>query len=273
MPLFGTLDLDAALPTAPVVDGLDPEPLALPGAGILQVSFEVAEAPALALTPPGLHPSIPPYATFSVCRFPDSPVGPFTLAMVRLIVRAGIRPRGLLITAATDSADAADALRRGWGYAVTVVDDVSLSRRHNRIAGTVTIGGEVVLDVALDDPEPVAGSDLELFDNLHLVRVAGDDGPDGAAGPEGERGENGVDGRALIVQVDPGYEYRDADRGAARLDRHHGEAIGSAGIDPVYPVVAVACTADMTLGPPRFVIDPTKPAVQGTTRLDRSPSS
>ncbi|MEL6983052.1 MAG: hypothetical protein AAFO29_11565, partial [Actinomycetota bacterium] len=86
MPLFGTLDLDTALADAPTVGGLSPEPWNLPGAETLQVSYEVAEDPALAITPPALHPSIPPYATFSVCRFPESPVGAFTLAMVRLIV-------------------------------------------------------------------------------------------------------------------------------------------------------------------------------------------
>ena len=118
MPLFGQLDLDAALASAPTIDGLDPESWLLPGADILQVSYEVAEGPALDLTPPGLHPSIPPYATFSVCRVPESPVGPFTLAMVRLIVRAGIRPRGLLIKGFVDTDAAADGLRRGWGYDV-----------------------------------------------------------------------------------------------------------------------------------------------------------
>ena len=107
--------------------------------------------------------------------------------------------------------------------------------------------------ITLDDPQPVAGSDLELFDNLHLVNVA--------------------DGDPLIVQVDPGYEYATADRGAARLDRFDGAALGIAGIEPVYAVVAVACRADMTLSAPRFVIDPAKPAVQGTRRLETSTGS
>ncbi len=247
MPLFGTLDLDTALASAPTIAGLTPEPWPLPGAETLQVSYEVAEGPALAATPPGLHPSIPPYATFSVCRFPESPVGPFHLAMVRLIVRAGIRPRGLLITAFTDSEAAADGLRRGWGYDVSLAE-VGLARRHNRITGTVTIDGSVALEAALDDPEPVAGSDLELFDNLHLVNVEGGD--------------------PLIVQVDPTYEYHDADRGQARIERFDAAALGATGIEPVYPVVAVACTADLVLGAPRFVIDPAKPAVQGTRRLE-----
>ena len=42
------------------------------------------------------------------------------------------------------------------------------------------------------NPEPIAGSDLELFDNLHLTKVAGQD--------------------PVLVQVDPTYLYRSADR-------------------------------------------------------------
>lgn len=247
MPLFGTLDLESALAKAPTIDGLDPEPWSLPNAETLQVSYEVAEGPALAITPPALHPSIPPYATFSLSRFPESPVGPFTLATVRLIVRAGIRPRGLLVKAFTDSEAAADGLRRGWGYDVTVAD-VSLSRRHDRITGRVAIDGATALEAVLDDPEPVVGGDLELFDNLHLVNVA--------------------DGDPLIVQVDPGYTYHKADRGRAALATYQPEALATVGIEPVYAVVAVACTADMELAAPRFVLDPARPAVQGTRRLE-----
>ncbi len=246
MPLFGTLDVASALATAPTMKGLTPETWELPGAAVLQVSYEVDEAPALAVTPPALHPSIPPYATFSVIRFPESPVGPFTLAMVRLIVRAGIRPRGLLIASFTDSEAAAERLREGWGYRISVAD-VRLSRRHNRVAGSVSIGGSVVLDAHLEDPEPVAGSDLELFDNLHLTNVAGQD--------------------PVIVQVDPGYEYAKADRGQPDLIAYDAAALGTDGIVPVYPLVAVACGADMQLAAPRFVMDPSTPAIQGTRRL------
>ena len=252
MPLFGELDLDSALASAPTIDRLDPDPWELPGAEILQVSHEVAEGPALAVTPPGLHPSIPPYVTISVCRFPESPVGPFSLAMVRLIVRAGIRPRGLLMKAFADSSAAVEGLRQGWGYDVSEAE-VSLTRRHDRITGTVAIDGDLALSAGMDDPEPVAGSDLELFDNLHLVNVSG--------------------GEPLLVQVDPGYQYHTADRGQPRLDRFDTEALGLTGIDPVYAVVSVACTADVTLAAPRFVIDPTRPAVQGTRRLEQASSS
>ncbi len=246
MPLFGTLDLDTALSAAPTIKELAEDTWKLPRAVTLQVSYEVNESAALAITPPALHPSIPPYATFSVCHFPESPVGSFNLAMVRLIVRAGIRPRGLLINAFTDSEAAAAELSAGWGYKVSVAD-VSFSRRHNQISGAVTIDGKVAMEAKLLDPEPVAGGDLELFDNLHLANMA--------------------DGDALIVQVDPGYEYQSADRGGAELSRFEPELLGVEGIEPVYGVVAVSCVADMELAGPRFVIDPSKPAVQGTKRL------
>lgn len=246
MPLFGTLNLDEALGAAPTVSTLTKDTWKLPRSTTLQVSYEVDEAAALAITPPALHPSIPPYATFTVCHFPESPVGSFNLAMVRLIVRAGIRPRGLLINAFTDSEAAARELASGWGYKVSVAD-VAFSRRHNHISGTVTIDGTVALDARLLDPEPVAGTDLELFDNLHLTNMA--------------------DGDPLIVQVDPGYEYLSADRGQAELNRFEPELFGAQGIEPIYGVVAVSCVADIELTAPRFVIDPSKPAVQGTIRV------
>ncbi len=249
MPLFGQLDLESALASAPTVGGLAPDTWALPHAETLQVSFEVNEDSALAITPPALHPSIPPYATFSVSHFPESPVGAFSLATVRLIVRAGIRPRGLLITSFTDSEAAAAQLTEGWGYKISVAD-VRFSRRHNRISGTVAVDGATIMDLGLEDPEPVAGGDLELFDNLHLANVA--------------------DGDPLIIQVDPTYAYHRAERGAPSLDRFDAAALGADGIDPAYGVVAVACEADMELNAPRFVIDPAIPAVQGTRRLHPS---
>lgn len=247
MPLNGTLDVEAALAGAPTMPTLAPEPWKLAGADLVQVAYEVDEGPALAVTPPALHPSIPPYATFSAARFPTSPHGPFTMAMVRLVVRAGIRPRGLLLGAWVDNEAVAGGLAEGWGYKVSVAD-VAFQRRYGSIRGTVTIDGTVALDLALDDPEPVAPGDIELFDNLHLVNLAGDD--------------------PVIVQVDPTYEYSSADRGRAELATFEADALGIDGIDPVYGVVGVACTADLELGAPRFVMDPVKPAVTSTRRLD-----
>lgn len=246
MPLFGTLDLGPALASAPTVTSLKPETWLLPGAEVLQVSYEVREDPALALTPPALHPSIPPYATFSVLRCPQSPVGPFNLALVRLIVRAGIRPRGLLIAGFVDSGDAAAALTDGWGYKLQVAD-VGFSHRHDHTTGTVTIDGVTALEARLHDPEPIGGADIELFDNLHLMNVAGGD--------------------AVIAQIDPVFTVSSADRGRADLSIYRPELLGTQGIEPCYRLIAVVCGADIELAPPRFVMDPNKPAFQGTRRL------
>lgn len=246
MPLFGTLDVSAALADAPTMEGLAPDTWTLPGVEVVQVSYEVAEEPALAITPPACHPSIPPYATFSIIRAPESPHGPFNLAMVRLIVRAGIRPRALLLASFIDNAEAGRALAAGWGYRVATAE-VGFFRHYGAIGGNVTIDGTPALGLRLTDPEPVAGGDLELFDNLHLTNVAGDD--------------------PVIVQVDPSYAVTAADRGGAELAVFEPTALGITGLEPVYPVVAVGCTADMELTPPRFVMDPERPAVQGTRRL------
>lgn len=249
MPLSGTLDVSAALADAPTMKDLSPETWELTGADLVQVSYEVDEEAALAVTPPALHPSIPPYATFSAAHFPTSPRGPFNLAMVRLIVRAGIRPRALLLGAYTDNAEVADGLASGWGYRIRTAD-VAFHRRYQSIGGTVTVDGRVVLDLSLEDPEPVAPGDLELFDNLHLTHLAGEE--------------------PVIVQVDPTYEYTSADRGRAELKVFDAEALGVSGVVPVYRVIAVACRADLALHAPRFVMDPVVPAVQSTRRLDRS---
>jgi Acetoacetate decarboxylase (ADC) len=246
MPFFGTLDVALGLAKAPVMASLAPETWALPGAEILQVSYEVDEAAALGVTPPALHPSIPPYATFTVARYPSSPHGQFQLAMVRLIVRAGIRPRGFLLGAWCDNADASAALAGGWGYRISPAE-IGFSRRYGAIRGTVAIDGVAALDVALLDPEPVLGADLELFDNLHLTNVDGKD--------------------PVLVQVDPTYLYLSADRGGPELATYRPDVLGIDGIDPVYKVVAVSCHADVELAAPRFVIDPEMPAVQSTRRL------
>ncbi|HET9157726.1 MAG TPA: hypothetical protein VFN91_13730, partial [Myxococcaceae bacterium] len=82
MPLFGTLDLPTA--QLPTLRDLDTEPWSLPKAEILQLAFEVPRS-THALLPKALHPAIPSYVTIWVTRYPESPVGPFLLAQLRLM--------------------------------------------------------------------------------------------------------------------------------------------------------------------------------------------
>ena len=93
MPLFGALELDLAAPRLPALRDLDAETWTLPKAEILQIAFEVSHATHV-LLPRAMHPAIPPYVTLHVTRYPESPVGPFNLASLRLMGRAGAHPRG-----------------------------------------------------------------------------------------------------------------------------------------------------------------------------------
>ena len=95
---------------------LDTEAWSLPGAEILQLAFEVPRATET-LLPRAMHPAIPPYATIWVTRYTESPVGPFTLAQLRLMGRAGAHPRGFVLGAVASTEDAATGASRAVGPA------------------------------------------------------------------------------------------------------------------------------------------------------------
>ena len=252
MPHFGTQDVKAAAEARPRLESLSPAGWALPGTAMLQITFEIEEEPADALIPPALHPSIPPYAAFNVSRAADSPVGPFALAQLRVVARAGIRPRGYLVASFASTEAAASALAGQWGFGADTAE-VSIQQRHDRWVGRVTRDGATLLHIELEDPEPVAPGDVPLFANLHLVRA-----------PSAEGAEEG-----LIAQIDAGYEIARAVRGRPALLAFDAAACGAAALVPTDPIVAVAFEADADFSPLRFVMDPTLPAVRGTRRLDR----
>ena len=250
MPVFGRQDVQAAIARAPQMTGLDAGPWELKGAEILQLSFEVVEGPAEELIPPALHPSIPPYATFSVARFPESPAGPFSLAQVRVVVRAGIRPRGYMLGAYTDSEKAAAELRARWGFPVEL-GEIVLRQRHDRINGQVARGGQTILEIELENPELISGTDISYIDNLHLARVR-----------EGEKES------CLVVQVDPEYVFHHAERGRPRLMTFQGEAWGADDrLRCTDPITATFTRCDTDFPKIRFVLDPSVPAFQGTRRV------
>jgi hypothetical protein len=250
MPQFGKQDVQTVVARAPLMSGLDTDAWELKGAEILNLAFEVVEGPAEFLVPPALHPSIPPYATLTISRFPDSPVGAFMLAQVRLVVRAGIRPRGLLLGAYTDSDKAAEELRRRWGFTISRAQ-ITLQSRHDRIIGQVVRDGQLILDMALENPEQISGADVTYLDSLHLARVV----------------ENGQE-VPTIVQVDPEYVFQNAQRGRPHLLALQSDAWGGENrLRCTYPMHATFCRCDTDLPRLRFGMDPSKPAVQGSRRL------
>lgn len=250
MPHSGTLDVQAAAARAPRLRGFDTEAWELPGADILHLTFEVVEDPAVSLLPPALHPSIPPYAALWLSRYPQSPIGPFALAQVRLVARAGVRPRGYLLGAYTDSERAAAELQARWGFCVAL-GAVALDARHDRIIGRVQRQGETILEMELENPEQISGSDVTYSDGLNLARAT-------------------VDGqeRPILIQVDPEYVFLNAQRGRPRLIAFHGAAWGADDkLRCTTPIAAVFTRCDTDFPKLRFALDPTVQQARGRLKL------
>jgi hypothetical protein len=245
MPLSGTRDLTPLLERAPRMPGLDAEPWALPGAEILQATFEIDDAAMTSLLPPALHPTIPPTVIVTLLHTPESPAGPFSLAHVRAGCRAGVRPRGFLLSAYCDSGPAAAALAAGWGFGCRT-GEVRLRRYHDRITGSVTVDGDQILEASLLNPEPISGSDVQYVASMNLARLEAEGGA------------------PVLVQVDPEYTFHRAERGRPRLSIFVPEAWDAEGLRPVYPIVASFAKVDTGLPRIRYVLDPERPAVQGT---------
>ena len=248
MPLFGTLELPAVVERLPLLRDLDTEAWRFPRTEILQLAVEVPRETD-ALLPRAMHPAIPAYATILVARHPESPVGPFLLAQIRLMARAGAHPRGYVLGAVASTDEAAGALRERWGLPVGA-GTVTLTRRHDRVTAAVRVDGTPILECALVDPEPISGGDVQY---IHSVTLA-------QAPLEGQR-------RPLLIQVDPRYTFHNAERGRPEVSRLDTAAWQAGALRPLNPIAATVCTCDTDLPRIRFVMDPEVPVVRGTRRI------
>lgn len=249
MPLFGVRDVTPLLADAPLMEGLGTAPETLPGVEVLQVLFETSSAAMLDLLPKALSPTIPPTVSFVFWRCREGPLGPFSLAQVRVGCRAGVRPRGFLLQAYCDAEPAAAALATRWGFACRP-GAVRLRRFYDRIVGTVEADGRPVLRVSLLDPQIIVGVEVQYTANMNLARV-----------------RDGQGERVRLVQVDPEYTLRRVDRGRPQLDLFVPEAWRAEGVEPVYPVSASITLCDITLPRIRYIVDPDVPALQGTEKV------
>ena len=248
MPRSGSLDVATIAGDVPEVFSLDTPTWEMENAQFLQINWEVEDGAALALTPPSLHPSIPPFASFFAGHYPESPEGAFSIVQVRLVVRAGIRPRALCLGAVCDSAAAVEALRDHWGFPVQL-GDVELSHRHDQVRVSAALDGRTVAELAVHTADVINGGDLMTFDNLHLVRLADGEDP-------------------KLIQVDPEYTIHQADRGRPTVSLPDPNALGMNGaLRLTSPIIGFTFRADTDLVPVRFTIDSRKPAVTSTNRL------
>ena len=196
-----------------------------------------------------MHPAVPPYATLLVICYPESPVGPFNVAQLRLMGRAGAHPRGYVLAAIASTPEAVHALRERWGFPAEL-GSIMLRRYHDQVIAVVTRHGEPILDAALVNPEPISGADIQYMHSVTLARLADGD----RTAPQ-------------LVQVDPHYTLHKAERGRPKVHRFEGAAWKAESLAPIHPISASLATCDTDLPQIRFVMDADLPVVQGTRKI------
>ncbi len=243
MPVLGTLDIAQwAAGGVSKFDPWDGDAWVLKNAELLAVAIEIQPV-ARTLLPPGMHPSVPMYAVFSVGRFPESPVGPFTMAQVLIAGRVGIRPRGFALKTLVNNEAARRELALRWGYPVAP-GETKIIARHDRVQVQVRAGNVNVLECELTDREPIEGSDIEPLASTNLAR-------------------NAADGKLVLIQVEPAYEYGKAERGRPRVLSFDQTVWRTGGhVQLNQGITAVYSQCDLALPPPRFIMDPERPSSQ-----------
>ncbi len=249
MPLAGSLDIAPLLDDAPTVT-LAGQEARIDDVDILQVMYEIGFSDVESLVPATLNPTIPPVVGFLIYRATHSEWGPFSLAQVRLTARAGVRPRAYLVSARCDNPVASAALSSAWGFRIEPAE-IRLRRFHDRIACTVLADRRTILDIALVDPNPITGHDIQYPPGMHLARVAGSQST-----------------RPRLVQVDTEYEFRRADRGVPELGTFDAEGWGDGRLIPVEPVSASFAACDVVIPAVRYVCNPDIPASEGTENVE-----
>lgn len=244
MPQFGTLDVEALRPRVPVADSLADESWQSEDTRVLNLGYELDDTHDLDLLPPALHPTVPLYATLMLREHKTSPAGPFRLAEVRVMARAGIHPGGFTVGAFADTPSAVDYLRTTYGWPVRL-GEVALESRHYAKLGTVRCEGTTVLELALERCEPIGPTDFMYAPSFHLARV-GDD--------------------LRLVQTEPVYTPTAAERGTPRIQAFDPAAFGEPRLKLTNPLPGTYMTGTVELRRVRWLIDPTRPAIAGATR-------
>jgi hypothetical protein len=127
---------------------------------------------------------------------------------------------------------------------------VSIRSHYDRVFATVVNHGRTILDIVLSGSEVVSGADIQYISSVHLARVTGTDTP----GPQ-------------LVQIDPKYTFHKAERGRPVLNYVDEAAWHCDHFTVVNAMVGNFTMVDTDLPPIRFVMDPEKPVIQGTTRV------
>jgi len=250
MPRSGRMGVQAfAAQTAREIHGYKTESWTLKGAQILNIHYEINNETIDDLLPVTMRPSIPAYGIFNVTHYPESPVGAFSIAEVRVGSRAGVRPRGFVLRSYVDSEAAAQELSQRWGYP-TAVGKVYLRAFHDRVVARVTAeDGKNALEMEMLDRDFISGNDIQYISSMHLARSK-------------------EEGKLVVVQLDPEWVFQKAERGRPRIISLDSQAWGAGALLRAdYPISASYTTCDVTLSKIRYVCDPEQDAFKGTTQV------
>ncbi len=237
---YGNGDIKSWLASAPVIASLKPEPWTLKGVRTMEARCEVDDDPADALVPPSLRPAMPAYVSIVISRIPDSPVGAFGLAEVRVAARVGPRPTYFILKSFCDSDDARKELASRWGYRVAA-GAVAMREDHYRAVGTVTVGRKVVLDFTLSHREPLPGTRFNQLATVNLCKL---------------------DGKPILAGLAIESNFGANDKGKQRITLDN-DAIGvGRSLKLLNPTAATVGVTDWTMGAIEFTVDPAQPAEQ-----------
>jgi hypothetical protein len=245
MPQYGTLDVAARRSSLPAVTTLARESWHSEETEVLNFVYEIDDRDALSLIPRALHPTIPLYGNLMLVRHAASPVGPFALAELRIICRAGMHQGGFTVGGFCDSDVATAYLHDHYGWPLQR-GEVSIQRKHFAVLGRVARGDRAVFEGWLEKAESISPGDLLYPVSLHLAQL---------------------DGEARLVQAEPHYGPERAERGTARVQRFDAAAFGDPRIELTNALPATWIRGAFEMRPVRWVMDPDQPAVLGATRV------
>ncbi|MFN8559443.1 MAG: acetoacetate decarboxylase family protein [Dehalococcoidia bacterium] len=235
MPEFGRLSRDRLPYTTPFVAPLyPPPPWPLPDTRIVQVLFEIDRDVALDWLPPGLAKPVPPYAQILVWRCPESPVGPFALAMQLIVCRSQTRARGFAFHGLVDGPPAAlAALREVWGIPARP-GRVRLDASDKEIGAEVADeDGRLVATVRVGDLHAADPANIH-YDPILAPRLA----------PPVQ--ENAEPGLLEMAQVDPDYTIKECRLGAGAITYPESSATAPWSLLAVRNMIATTYTVSDT---------------------------
>jgi hypothetical protein len=245
MPQYGALDVAARSTALPRVVALAHESWRSDQTEVLNFVYEIDDREALALIPRALHPTIPLYANLMLLHHASSPVGPFALAELRIVTRAGMHQGGYTIGGFCDSAPAIAYLRDHYGWPLAP-GEVSIQRKHYAVLGRVSAGGKAVFEGWLEKAESISPGDLLYPVSLHLALH---------------------DGEPCLIQTEPVYVPERAERGTPRVQRFDAAAFGDGRVAFTNALPATWIRGTFELRPVRWVMSPDQPAVTGSRRV------